>query len=598
MKNNNKYYIVNRNNYFLGKLMTVRDFCTEQQYFNSRRRLGNMLLSGPGIVAGLNVFLVDDKTFSLESGFAIDYYGREIVVGSNCVRKFNLIKGFEEHKNKSVIYLCIRYNEMLTESTFSITSSGNAESEKQYNRINERYELFITDKDPENLNLTIDHLMFQNIEIYNLNGVHIWGRFPKFFIPNKKSKIDIFYEKETIDDLISFKLNISGVLFKKASEVSFKETEISDKKSGTLHLYVECNATDNAESELFISKHEFNLTISEASYSIDKDIKININVRKDSLKDILISTYYSMNFNDFLDDNEENFIYLAKAKVVVDGANYYVDNFVKHPANQYMLNNRILELIQNLDREDSVNTESVVKQENILNREKIIEQDDSSDSTDNKTLVEKDNVTTGIETINLGFKPKIGSIYYSCEFEHGLGFGHVGVITAIVNDEKPELKEDEMLVFGDKGIFQTDDIELSSPNVSCASVVNPKKGTMRIGVRVLERSNAQFVKIQWWAIKPLERRNLDDLVVDKNIEIKITPDTVTLKPLDQVRFSAEVTGAQDKRIIWELGKDNPGKIDTNGIYTASAQEGIFEVIARSAAFENIKSSAYVVVSIE
>ena len=64
-----------------------------------------MFLSGPGIVAGLNIFLVDDKTFSLEPGFAIDYYGREIIVNSSCVRKFNLIRGFEEHKNKSVIYL-------------------------------------------------------------------------------------------------------------------------------------------------------------------------------------------------------------------------------------------------------------------------------------------------------------------------------------------------------------------------------------------------------------------------------------------------------------------------------------------------------------
>ena len=186
---NNKYYMVNRNNYFLGKLMTVRDFNTEQQYLNSRRRLCNMLLSGPGIVAGMNIFLVDDKTFSLEAGFAIDYYGREIIVGSNCVRKFNLIKGFEEHKNKSVIYLCIKYNEILTESTFSITSSGNAESEKQYNRINERYELFITDKTPNNSKFIIENLMFQNVEIYNLNGVRIWGRFPKFFIPNPAKDI-------------------------------------------------------------------------------------------------------------------------------------------------------------------------------------------------------------------------------------------------------------------------------------------------------------------------------------------------------------------------------------------------------------------------
>lgn len=570
--------------------MTVRDFNTEQQYFNSRRRLGNMLLSGPGIVAGMNIFLVDEKTFSLEAGFAVDYYGREIIVGSNCVRKFNLIKGFEEHKNKSIIYLCIRYNEILTESTFSITSSGNAESEKQYNRINERYELFITDKNPEDLNLTLDSLMFQNIEIYNLNGLHIWGRFPKFFNPNMKSKIDIFYEKELTDELISFKFKISGILFKDSSEVSFEETEISNKKSGVLNVYMECNASEDAESELILSKHNFGVKIGETHFSLDKDIKINISVRKDSLKNLLISNYYSTNFDNLVENNDDKFIYLAKMKVIVDGANYYIDDFVKHPAHQYMLNNELLELIQNLEH----SSYNIIKAD-----EKSLEKEVKKvEEVESKTLIEKDNVTTGIETINLGFKPKVGAVYYSCEFDHGLGFGHVGVITAIVNDENDELKEDEMLIFGDKSIFQTNELKLSSPNVSCASIVNPRKGTMRIGVRVLERSNSQLVKVQWWAIKPLEKKTNDDLILDKDIKIEISPDTVTIKPLEQVRFSAKIAGTQDQRIVWELGKDNPGKIDANGLYTAPATEGVFEIIARSHTFEQFKSSAYIVVSIE
>ena len=77
---NKQYYSCDRNNYFFGKLMTVRDFESEQTYFNSKRRLGNKMLNGVGIVSGLDVILVDNKTFSLESGMALDYMGREIVV--------------------------------------------------------------------------------------------------------------------------------------------------------------------------------------------------------------------------------------------------------------------------------------------------------------------------------------------------------------------------------------------------------------------------------------------------------------------------------------------------------------------------------------
>ena len=82
--------------------MTVRDFESEQTYMNSKRRLGNRMLNGSGIVSGLDVILVDNKTFSLEPGLALDYMGREIVVSEPYVRRLNVIKGFEENKDKEI----------------------------------------------------------------------------------------------------------------------------------------------------------------------------------------------------------------------------------------------------------------------------------------------------------------------------------------------------------------------------------------------------------------------------------------------------------------------------------------------------------------
>ena len=42
-----------RNNYYYGKLMTVRDFLDEQRYFNEKRWLINRMISGWGVVCGL-----------------------------------------------------------------------------------------------------------------------------------------------------------------------------------------------------------------------------------------------------------------------------------------------------------------------------------------------------------------------------------------------------------------------------------------------------------------------------------------------------------------------------------------------------------------
>jgi hypothetical protein len=70
-----------RNRYFYGKLLDVSHFESEQAYFNEKRRLLNRLVTGYGVICGLNVGLTEDmKQIWVDPGVAIDKAGREIVV--------------------------------------------------------------------------------------------------------------------------------------------------------------------------------------------------------------------------------------------------------------------------------------------------------------------------------------------------------------------------------------------------------------------------------------------------------------------------------------------------------------------------------------
>jgi hypothetical protein len=70
-----------RNRYFYGKLLDVFHFEMEQNYFNEKRWLLNRLISGYGVVCGLNVTLGSDgNSVVVSPGVAIDKCGREIVV--------------------------------------------------------------------------------------------------------------------------------------------------------------------------------------------------------------------------------------------------------------------------------------------------------------------------------------------------------------------------------------------------------------------------------------------------------------------------------------------------------------------------------------
>ncbi len=51
--NNANLFPFERNRYFYGKLLTVRDFEVEQRYHSGKRALLNRLVHGAGVVCGL-----------------------------------------------------------------------------------------------------------------------------------------------------------------------------------------------------------------------------------------------------------------------------------------------------------------------------------------------------------------------------------------------------------------------------------------------------------------------------------------------------------------------------------------------------------------
>jgi hypothetical protein len=70
-----------RNRYFYGKLLDVYHFQLETSYLNAKRWLLNRLISGYGVVCGLDVKAApDNKGIIVTPGLAIDKWGREIII--------------------------------------------------------------------------------------------------------------------------------------------------------------------------------------------------------------------------------------------------------------------------------------------------------------------------------------------------------------------------------------------------------------------------------------------------------------------------------------------------------------------------------------
>lgn len=145
-----------RNNYYHGKMLGVRDLTAEQQYFNQKRWLINRMVIGWGIVCGLEV-RAEGECLYVGSGLALDCCGHELLVcdqkgihANKIAEELGVDPGQPFPLTKWA--LCLEYYE---EKIESLRSPSACDQEGEYNRIRDHYRLRFRPRDeahPKNHN--------------------------------------------------------------------------------------------------------------------------------------------------------------------------------------------------------------------------------------------------------------------------------------------------------------------------------------------------------------------------------------------------------------------------------------------------------------
>ena len=113
-----------RNHYFHGKLLDVYHFELETAYLNFKRRMLNRLVTGYGVVCGLNVkaHLHCEDAITVCPGFAIDRAGNEIFVpeevGPIRIEPYMLsaaIDDDDEARHQANVHVVLCYHECLAD---------------------------------------------------------------------------------------------------------------------------------------------------------------------------------------------------------------------------------------------------------------------------------------------------------------------------------------------------------------------------------------------------------------------------------------------------------------------------------------------------
>ena len=152
-QNNNKWcnlHQFQRNNYFYGKLMTVRDFEDEQSYLNEKRHLLNRLIHSSGIVCGFELDIslssVNDEVeiSFIKGGMVLDCCGHEIVIPDGTLKKvINKKTGSTLTKTQvtSSLYLYLKYKPCFGEMVNAASNPSSCEETCCPSRIIEDFEV-------------------------------------------------------------------------------------------------------------------------------------------------------------------------------------------------------------------------------------------------------------------------------------------------------------------------------------------------------------------------------------------------------------------------------------------------------------------------
>lgn len=571
---NSTIFPFERNRYFYGKLLSVDDFELEQKYYNDKRRMLNQFLNGAGVIAGLHVVMVDERTISVETGCALDYQGREIAVDVPVVRKLSLLDGFEncEGLKDGCVFLCIEYDEKENSPVHNIAGNAGAayENSVQNSRVRESYRLYLTNRRPENRNLSCESLYQEIQEVYCGQGVTITQQSPRYVRGGEEAEILV-----TVENLgqqyisFSYTLDLDRLTWegKPQLEIAFDEMMFEKTGSYTLTYTLKAAEAFGAEGSLRLTEGSFRLYASRKLVETSASLKASVILTELDACQELIRRYYrtAMERTNLSAAGEP--IYLGKIYLTRVGDSYMIDRVENLPYGQTAAGNLLnAALIRMMLQRGAGNSQSGKED---FRTYKAVGSQEGPGSVQ---------IRSGVVEFDLSQGAARGHRMYSDEVFHGLGFGRVTIQTGLT-------EPNGCVTYGSPEVFEEQEFR-----VETAVRTYEDRGSFVVGIRLLETVTQGKLSVRWTALRDMDEDREDK--AEKRIFIK--PGLLELGLRENFFLEATCVNMADRRVLWSV-KEDGGFIDAAGGYTAPNVPGVYEVTARSAAYPEVKASIFVVV---
>ncbi len=564
------FFTFERNQYYYGKMMTYQDMTAEQKYLNDKRRLINRFLHGSGVAAGLQVVSLDDRTVSVEAGVALDGAGREIVLNEPRVMMLDQIEGYENltsQEDISYAYLCLAYSEEgICPAKGPV--EDRSESGKIYEKFREGGRLYLTPVSLTDDRDTLESLTWQTAVLFENSDLMVSCRIPAFV--GSGESFDVIMRIEAKHPLQDVSVDLDASL--SALNIEGKEL-LQEHWSGSFRTACEAAETrhtltafsiEDGYGSITIKRRQLEVEISGRKYYPADDLSARVLISNKDVYHQMVDSWYSNAMNQVLRSSGTGGIYLARLYLKSCGDELRIQQIEQLPFGQ-----RTYNAFVNMGL-----TDQLIRDVDALKAEHLRQKADREQKNVDRNMPRE---ASGVVTIPMGIGGREGARYFSNEVVHGLGLGRIRVDLSIDTEEAQ--------YFGSGEIFE--DMKVRA---EMGVKANCERGSFVIGVRLLESTSAENVKIRWFAEKlPETKENSNEQ------HIRIIPDKPELRCMQSRYFRTETENLSGATILWEVCTPEGGTITRDGMYTAPDTEGIYEIRAFCQENPKVCSSVFVIV---
>lgn len=571
---NASFFPFERNKYFYGKLLSVDDFELEQRYGSDKRRSFNRFVCGSGIVAGLSVVGVDEQTVSVEAGFALDAFGREIAIETPVIKKLSFLDGFESCINRAAdcIYLCLEYGEEETTPVHNITAAPgalNGGTGGEFSRIREGYHLYLTAQEPEVAELSSMALCEDRVCVFKGEGVTINQVLPKFAKAGEELELRVEIENLSRQYIaFSYETELTCLSAEGGNHltVSFDEMLFEKSRRYTLTYRLRAAGIPGEEGTLRLDESSFRFFVEKTPVETRAGgSSVTILCAHDEREELLAS-YHRDAMDQVMRTIHKETLYLARIFLIQAEESYLIDSIDNVPFGQYVMTAPLTSALCSLMLREMERTSKRL--------ESGSEGGGSASSSGRKTELRLESGTYCFDLKEGGAR---GKRYLSEEIFHGLGLGAVSLSLST--------EEEGGVLFGSHEIFEDRQVR-----AELAALSDETKGSFQIGIRLLEAVTGGRLTVRWTAILCGGKKEKEQ--TERRLFIK--PGILELGVRESYYLEAVVEGMTDRSVLWSVDEES-GFIDEKGCYTAPNVPGVYEVVAKSAAAPEIRASIFVVV---